>query len=80
MPYDSRAFGIVIARLRVRKGLTQEAASGLAGIACSHLVMLESGKKTVKLDTLWRIAQAYDLEASELVALVEKEMGAVPGQ
>lgn len=80
MPYDSRAFGIVIARLRVRKGLTQEAASGLAGIARSHLVMLESGKKTVKLDTLWRIAQAYDLEASELVALVEKEMGAFPGQ
>ena len=74
MPYNSKAFGIVISRLRLEKGLTQESASGLAGIARSHLAMLENGKKTVKLDTLWRIADAYGIQPNELLRLVEEEI------
>ena len=75
MPYNRKAFGIVIARIRIEKGLTQEALSGLAGIARSHLVMLESGRKNVKIDTLWRISDALGLKTSELIALVEMENG-----
>ena len=75
MPYNSAAFGIVIARLRISRGLTQEAASGLAGIARSHLAMLESGRKTARLDTLWRIAAAYGIRPAELVRLTEVESG-----
>ena len=75
MPYNSKAFGLVIGRLRIQKGLTQERMSGLAGIARSHLVELENGKKTVKLNTLWNIAYALDLKPSELIRLVEKETG-----
>lgn len=71
MPYNSKAFGIVISRLRFEKGLTQEEASGLAGISRSHLVMLENGRKNVRLDTLWRIADAYGVKASELIRMVE---------
>ena len=58
MPYNRKAFGIVISKLRVQKGMTQEQLSGLAGIARSHLATLENGEKTVRLDTLWRIAEA----------------------
>ena len=43
MPYNRKAFGIVISKLRVKKGLTQESLSGLAGIARSHLAALEKG-------------------------------------
>jgi transcriptional regulator with XRE-family HTH domain len=75
MPYNSKAFGVVISRMRFEKGLTQEEASGLAGIARSHLVMLENGRKVVKLDTLWRIAEAYGITASNLIRQVEKEIG-----
>ena len=74
MPYNSKAFGVVISRLRFEKELTQETASGLAGIARSHLVMLENGRKVVKLDTLWRIAEAFGIKASELIRLVEEEI------
>ena len=73
MPYNSKAFGIVIGRLRTEKGLTQERMSGLAGIARSHLVELENGNKTVKLNTLWNIAYALDLKPSELIRMVEEE-------
>lgn len=75
MPYNSKAFGLVIGRLRTQKGLTQERMSGLAGIARSHLVELENGKKTVKLNTLWNIAYALGLKPSELIRLVEEETG-----
>ena len=74
MPYNNKAFGVVISRLRIQKRMTQEAMSGLAGIARSHLVMLENGRKTVRLDTLWRIADALDVSPAELVCLVEKEI------
>ncbi len=74
MPYNSKAFGIVIGRLRTDKGLTQERLAGLAGIARSHLVALENGEKTVRLSTLWNIAYALDLKPSELIRFVEKEM------
>lgn len=74
MPYNSKTFGIVISRLRVQKGLTQEKMSGLAGIARSHLAALEKGVKTVKLDTMWRIADALEISPSELIRRIEKEM------
>ena len=73
MPYNRKAFGVVISRLRVQKGLTQERLSGLAGIARSHLVALENGEKTVRLDTLWRIADALEMRPSELIRRTEKE-------
>ena len=73
MPYNRKAFGIVISRLRVQKGLTQERMSGLAGIARSHLVALENGEKTVKLDTMWRIADALEIKPSELIRRMEEE-------
>ena len=73
MPYNRKAFGVVISKLRVRKGLTQERMSGLAGIARSHLVALENGKKIPKLDTVWRIADALKITPAELIREAEKE-------
>ena len=71
MLYNRKAFGVVISKLRVQKGLTQEKMSGLAGIARSHLVALENGEKTVKLDTMWRIAEALGVSPSELIRMTE---------
>lgn len=73
MLYNRKAFGVVISRLRVQKGLTQENLSGLAGIARSHLAALEKGEKTVRLDTLWRIADALEIRPSVLIGMMEKE-------
>lgn len=73
MPYNRKVFGVVIGRLRISRGLTQEKMSGLAGIARSHLAALESGEKTARLDTLWNIAYALEMKPSELVRMVEKE-------
>lgn len=71
MPYNSKAFGLVISRLRIARGLSQETLSGLAGISRSHLAMIETGRKTVRLDTLWKLADALNTRPSDLLAACE---------
>ncbi len=74
MEFDQRALGHVIGCLRAKKGLSQEALSGLAGISRSHLAMMENGHKTARIDTMWRIAAALDMRLSELIRTLEVKM------
>lgn len=74
MQFNNEAVGVVIRRLRLKRGISQEVASGLAGIARTHLTMIENGSKQPNLETIWKIAQALDLPASELIRLVEAEI------
>ena len=73
MQFDNQAVGAVICRYRKEKGMTQELLSGLAGIARSHLSMIESGTKQPNFETIWRIAEALDVAPSELVLEIEQE-------
>ena len=75
IPYDCRITGRIIRRLRVRRGWSQEVLSGLAGVARSHLAMIETGAKNASVDTLWRISDALGLPLSDLIRLVEQETG-----
>ena len=73
MKYDNTAVGQTIRRLRKQKSLSQEVLSGLAGIARTHLTMIENGSKQANFETLWKLAYALDMKPSELVALIELE-------
>ena len=75
VPYDRRITGQIIRQLRIKRGISQEVLSGLAGIARTHLTMIERGNKNANVDTLWRIAGALGLRLSELVRRVEEEIG-----
>ncbi len=48
--------------------------SGLAGMARSHIAMIESGYKQANFETLWKIAEALDIPVSKLVELIEEEI------
>ena len=72
--FDKRAVGAVVRRFRREKGLPQEVLSGLAGLARSHLSMIESGTKQPNFETLWRIATALDIKPHDLVRAIEKEI------
>lgn len=74
MHYDPQAAGRVIRRMRRQKHMTQDLLSGFAGIARSHLSMIENGTKQANMDTLWRIAQALEIAPSRLVAAIEEEI------
>ena len=74
MLYNSKITGQVIGILRTQRGMSQEVLSGLAGIARSHLAMIENGRKHANVETLWRIAQALDIRLSELIRMVEEKL------
>lgn len=74
MHYDQIAAGQVIRRLRLQKHMTQDLLSGFAGIARSHLSMIENGTKQANMETLWRIAQALEIRPSQLVEAIEAEI------
>ena len=73
MLFDYDLLGQTIKDIRRYKGLSQEVLSGLAGIARSHLAMIENGSMHPSIETLCKIAQALDLQASELIYLVESQ-------
>lgn len=74
--FDRYAIGRVVRRLRKERKLSQEVFSGLAGLARSHLAMIENGDKQPNFETIWRIANAFDLPPHELVRQIEREIAA----
>ena len=71
--FDRYAVGRVIRQLRNERKLSQEVFSGLAGLARSHVAMIESGDKQANFETIWRIANAFDIPPHELVERIEHE-------
>ena len=72
MQFDNFAVGKAIRDLRKEKGISQDVWSGFAGIARTHLTMIENGTKQANFETLWKIALALDIRPSELVARIEE--------
>jgi len=71
--FNKFAAGKVIKRLRKERNLSQEVFSGLADIARSHLAMIEGGSKQANFETIWRIANAFNMHPHELVKQIELE-------
>ena len=61
MQFDNFAVGKAIRDLRKEKGISQDVLSGFAGIARTHLTMIENGTKQANFETLWGIALALDI-------------------
>ena len=71
MQFNNAIIGQTIRKLRKEKKLSQDVLSGLAGIARTHLTMIENGNKQANFESLWRIALALDMRPSELVSHIE---------
>ena len=56
MQFDNYAVGQTIRNLRKAKGISQDVLSGFAGIARTHLSMIENGTKQANFETIWKIA------------------------
>ena len=74
MQFDSFVVGKTIRRLRKEKELSQDVLSGLAGIARSHLAMIENGSTQPNFETIWKISLALNMRPSELVSCIESEI------
>ena len=66
--------GQVIQSYRLRKGMSQEVLSGLAGLDRTHYSKIERGLRSPTLDTLFKIAQALDIPPSDIVRQIEQQI------
>jgi len=72
--FNNKAVGKVISKLRKERKLSQEVFSGFAGLARSHLAMIETGDKQPNFETIWRIANAFEMPVHALVKMIEDEI------
>jgi transcriptional regulator with XRE-family HTH domain len=68
----AQAFGDTLRELREERDLSQEAAALTCGIDRSYLGKLERAEKVPTLTTVWRIADAFGIEPSTLIARAER--------
>ena len=73
------AFGVVLRRLRLEAGLTQEQLGFEADLRRTYVSILELGQQQPTLTTIVKLAQALGRSAADLVGEVEAEMTA-PGR
>jgi ribosome-binding protein aMBF1 (putative translation factor) len=66
-PTVERAFGVVIRALRRQRGLSQEALAFESGYHRTYIGLLERGEKTPSLRAIFSIADALNVQPSELV-------------
>ncbi len=72
MLFNDKTVGNTIKNIRKSMGISQEVLSGLAGIARTHLTMIENGTKQANFTTICKIANAFDMNPSELVRKMEE--------
>ena len=80
MQFNNEIIGKVIREKRIQKGMTQDLLSGFAGIARTHLTMIENGTKNPNFETIWKIALALDMKPSELVTDIEYALSNMPAR
>lgn len=69
---DSKIVGAVIQKCREEKRLSQEVVSGLADIGRTHLSAIERGERKPTLETFFRIAEAMNISAADLMKRIEE--------
>ena len=70
----SIAFGKVLRELRLNKGLSQEQLGFEADLRRTYVSILELGQQQPSLTTLLKLANALNIKASQLMALLEEKM------
>ena len=70
-----KEFGLVINHMRKELGLSQEALADEASLDRTFISQLETGTKQPSLTTIFRLAAALHVKASDLLRRVEANIG-----
>jgi len=73
-------FAKVLRTLRRERGLSQDALADATDLSRPYISQLERALKSPSLRILARLAAALDVSVSEMMILVEREMGVSPGK
>lgn len=67
-----KRFGIAIKSLREKTGLSQEKFALTIGMDRTYYASVESGRRNISLLNIAKIAEGFDINISELFAVMEK--------
>lgn len=70
----AKGFGVVLRRLRLERGMTQEVLGMEAGTQRKHVSALELGDKQPTLTTIFALARALHVPPGRVLNLVEHEL------
>jgi transcriptional regulator with XRE-family HTH domain len=68
----TRRFGERLRLLRTAKGMSQEQLADAAGLHRTHVSLIECNRRSVRLESLERLAKALGVEPGELVPPASK--------
>ena len=64
---STKAFGCVIRQTRQEKGVSQEALAEIASVDRSYMGRIERGETTPSLTLIFKLAEALDVSAGDLL-------------
>lgn len=73
-PSTKTVFGDVLRELRRRQGLTQERLSFACDRHRTYISLLERGRSSPTVETLWKLAAALDTSPSQILRRVERRV------
>jgi transcriptional regulator with XRE-family HTH domain len=71
-PARPQAFGEALRELREERGLSQEAAALKCMVDRAYFGKVERGEKSPTLGTIWKIADGFETQPSELLVRAER--------
>ena len=63
----ARQFGVRIRQLREARGLTQEALASASGLHPTHISLIEGAHRSVRLETIERLAKALGVQPEDMM-------------
>ena len=72
---NTKKFGAIIKRERMSRNMSQEVTSSFADIGRTHLSAIERGDRVPTLTTFIKLSFAMDMRPSELLGIIEDELG-----
>jgi len=73
-PTLEEAFGQVIRELRLKQGMSQEELSFECGRHRTYVSLLERGRNSPSIRTLWMLAEALQVSPASLVRRIESKL------
>ena len=74
-PTPEEAFGVIVRRIRLKRGLSQQALADKSGYHRTYISLLEGGQKSPSLRTIFDLAATLQVKPSEIVTAIERLVG-----
>jgi transcriptional regulator with XRE-family HTH domain len=70
----ARQFGEQVRKTRTRRGMSQEALADAAGLHRTHISLIERGLRSVRIETIARLALALRVQPANLMPRVRHSL------